>query len=104
VAPFNELALDDALDNSLLVFAGTEILSGYDLELVAAVRYRMSVVRGRYDTHRQAHAVGEEVFVIRRADLHHFVVPTNWVPYVVTMPLGFIFLIRSLWVLPRVRR
>jgi len=31
-------------------------------------------------------------------------VPTNWVLYVVTMPLGFIFLIRSLWVLHRVRR
>jgi hypothetical protein len=31
-------------------------------------------------------------------------VPTNWALYVVTMPLGFIFLIRSLWVLHRVRR
>ncbi len=27
--------------------------------------------------------------------------PTNWVLYVVTMPLGFFFLIRSLWVLHR---
>lgn len=29
--------------------------------------------------------------------------PTNWVLYVVTMPLGFIFFIRSLWILHRVR-
>lgn len=28
--------------------------------------------------------------------------PTNWVLYVITMPLGFLFLIRSLWVLHRV--
>ena len=27
--------------------------------------------------------------------------PTNWVLYLITMPLGFIFLIRSLWVLHR---
>ena len=30
--------------------------------------------------------------------------PTNWVLYIVTMPLGFLFLIRSLWVLHRARR
>lgn len=30
--------------------------------------------------------------------------PTNWVLYVVTMPLGFLFLVRSLWVLHRVKR
>jgi hypothetical protein len=30
--------------------------------------------------------------------------PTNVVLYVITMPLGFFFLIRSLWVLHRVRR
>jgi hypothetical protein len=30
--------------------------------------------------------------------------PTNWVVYVVTMPLGFVFLIRSLWILHRVNR
>lgn len=30
--------------------------------------------------------------------------PTNWVLYVITMPLGFFFLIRSLWVLYRVKR
>lgn len=30
--------------------------------------------------------------------------PTNWVLYIITMPLGFIFLIRSLWVLYRVKR
>lgn len=29
--------------------------------------------------------------------------PTNWVLYVVTMPLGFFFFIRSLWILHRVR-
>jgi hypothetical protein len=27
--------------------------------------------------------------------------PTNWVLYLVTMPLGFFFLIRSLWMLHR---
>ena len=27
--------------------------------------------------------------------------PTNWLLYVVTMPLGFFFLIRSLWLLCR---
>lgn len=30
--------------------------------------------------------------------------PTNWVLYVVTMPLGFLFLLRCLWILHRVRR
>ena len=29
--------------------------------------------------------------------------PTNWVLYVITMPLGFVFLLRSLWVLHRGR-
>ena len=30
--------------------------------------------------------------------------PTNWVLYVTTMPLGFLFLLRSLWVLYRGQR
>jgi hypothetical protein len=30
--------------------------------------------------------------------------PTDWVLYVVTMPLGFFFLTRSLWVLHRASR
>jgi len=30
--------------------------------------------------------------------------PTNWVLSIVTMPLGFFLLIRSLWVLHRVKR
>ncbi len=43
----DELALDDALDNALLVFAGTEILSAFEPELIGACRYRLSVVRER---------------------------------------------------------
>jgi hypothetical protein len=77
----DELALDDALDNTLLVFAGTEFLSGFDVTLVGAGHYRLSVVRARYDAERQAHPVGEEVFVIRRADLPHFLASRSPVNY-----------------------
>ena len=77
----DELALDDALDNTLLLFAGTEILSGFDVTLAGAGHYRLSVVRARYDTKRKAHPVGEEVFVIRRADLPHFLASRSPVNY-----------------------
>ena len=77
----DELALDDALDNTLLLFAGTETLSGFDVTLVGAGHYRLSVVRARYDTKRQAHPVGEEVFVIRRVDLPHFLASRSPVNY-----------------------
>jgi hypothetical protein len=30
--------------------------------------------------------------------------PTNWVLYIITMPLGFFCLFRSLWVLHRLKR
>ena len=30
--------------------------------------------------------------------------PTNWIFYVITMPLGFFFFIRSLWLLHRPQR
>jgi hypothetical protein len=77
----DELALDDALDNTLLMFAGTEILSGFDVTLIGAGHYRLSVVRARYDTKRQTHPVGEEVFVIRRVDLPHFLASRSPVNY-----------------------
>jgi hypothetical protein len=77
----DELALDDALDNTLLLFAGAEILSGFDVTLIGTGHYRLSVVRARYDTKRQAHPVGEEVFVIRRADLPHFLASRSPVNY-----------------------
>jgi hypothetical protein len=77
----DELALDDALDNTLLMFAGTEILSRFDLTLVGAGHYRLSVVSARYDTKRRTHPVGEEVFVIRRADLPHFQASRSSVNY-----------------------
>jgi len=77
----DELALDDALDNTLLVFAGTEILSGFDVTLFGAGHYRLSVVRARYDTKRKTHPVGEEVFIIRRTDLPHFLASRSPVNY-----------------------
>jgi len=40
----------------------------------------LSVVRAHYDTKRQTHPVGEEAFVIRRADLPHFLAFAAGVP------------------------
>jgi hypothetical protein len=68
----DELSLDHALDNALLLFAGSEILSAFDLELLGVGHYRMSLVRARFDTKRQAHPAGVGVFVVRLTDLARF--------------------------------
>lgn len=40
------------------------------MTLLAAGKYRIFGLRGRYDTRRQAHAIGAAVFIIARADLN----------------------------------
>jgi hypothetical protein len=68
----DEISLDHALDNALLLFAGSEILSAFDLELMGVGHYRMSGVRARFDTKRRDHPAGEGVFVVRLNDLARF--------------------------------
>ena len=56
-------------------------------------------------THRSKwYLLGFLVLVLAPVPIWGLTLPTNWVLYVITMPLGFFFLIRSLWVLHRVTR
>jgi len=65
----DDLDLDDALGDSVLLFAGDEILSVFDAELLGEGHYRVSVVRGRFGTPRLAHQVDDPLYLIPKADL-----------------------------------
>jgi hypothetical protein len=65
----DEYTFLEAQENRLLLFVGNEILSCWNAQLIAAGRYRLRVIRARYDTKRQAHPTGAEVWVALREDL-----------------------------------
>ena len=57
------------LSNELLVFVGNEIMSVTGASLLALNRYSLSVVRARFGTQMESHAVDAEVFIVRRDEL-----------------------------------
>jgi hypothetical protein len=65
----DEVTFDEAQGNHLLLFVGDEILSCWDVQLIAAGRYRLWTIRARYDTSRKIHPVNAEVWVVPREDL-----------------------------------
>jgi hypothetical protein len=65
----DDLDLDDALSDTVLLFAGDEILSVFDAELLGVGHYRVSTVRGRFGTPRLTHAVDAPLYLMPRADL-----------------------------------
>jgi hypothetical protein len=65
----DEYTFLEAQENRLLLFVGDEILSCWNVQLIAAGRYRLWTIRARYDTKRQAHAPDAEAWVVLRDDL-----------------------------------
>jgi hypothetical protein len=65
----DEVSFTEAQENRLLAFVGGEIVSVWNAQLIAAGRYRLWTLRARYDTKRQTHAEGSEVWVGFREDL-----------------------------------
>ena len=65
----DEITFLEAQQNRLLVFVGNEILSTWNPQLIAAGRYRLWAIRARYDTKRETHSAGAEVWVALRDDL-----------------------------------
>jgi len=65
----DDLDLDDALGDLVLLFAGDEILSVFDAELLGEEHYRISTVRARFGTRRLTHEVDAPLYLIPRADL-----------------------------------
>jgi hypothetical protein len=65
-----DLDLSDALANKFLAFIGGEIggeiLSLYDIDVIAPGEYRASVIRARYDTRRRTHSVASRIWIIAR--------------------------------------
>jgi len=72
----DEITDADALAGVLLIFAGDEILSVASVTLVAAGGYQLGVTRGKFGSPISGHVSGEEVFIIRRADLRPLIHPT----------------------------
>lgn len=64
------LTLDDALAGRLLLFVDDEIISVLSVTLLAAGKYRVFGLRARFDTRRQAHNTGAEVWIIERRALN----------------------------------
>lgn len=64
-----DLNLDDALLDTMLVFAGDEILSIFDAELIGTGHYKVSAVRKRYCTPKLTHPAGEALYLMPREDL-----------------------------------
>jgi hypothetical protein len=62
-------SLNNAFFNDLLLFAGDEIISIAEVDLISTNRYRVWGIRARYDTVAQAHEAGEEVFLCPRKEL-----------------------------------
>lgn len=62
------LPLEDGLLNEWVAVVGGEICSVFEAELLAEGKYRFYLVRGRFDTAREAHAIGAQVFVFRMSD------------------------------------
>lgn len=58
--------LSDGLLNEWLVVVGDEICSAFNVTLLAAGKYRLHLVRERFDTVRAAHAIGAEVWIFKR--------------------------------------
>jgi hypothetical protein len=71
----DNVPLSDALlDEWLVILPGSagwpdEICSAFGATLLSAGKYRLYLVRGRFDTARVLHAIGDEVWVVRKADL-----------------------------------
>jgi hypothetical protein len=68
----DNVPLADALLNEWLVMVNGEICSAFGATLLAAAKYRLFLVRGRFDTVREAHAIGDHVWVARRRDMTFF--------------------------------
>ncbi len=65
----DEFTFLDAQENRLLVIVGDEILSVWGAQLIAAGRYLLWTIRGRYDTKRQTHDSNAEAWVVAQEDL-----------------------------------
>lgn len=63
--------------NEWLLFAGEEIFSFFDADLVSPGVYDLSLIRSRYDSRAVAHPVGEEVWIIQRSSLVTSMLPDN---------------------------
>ncbi len=64
------LTLDDAFARKLLLLVDDEIISVSNVTLIAAGKYRVFGIRARYDSRRQAHAIGAQVFIMLRSDFN----------------------------------
>jgi hypothetical protein len=65
----DEYGEESAFLGPLLIFAGDEILAGFEPELLGDGHYRLWTVRDRYGTVRSTHADDSEVFLVDLADL-----------------------------------
>jgi len=59
----------DALNNTVLLFIGDEIMSISEATLTASGAYSLTVIRGRYGTAIADHAEGDQVLIINRTDI-----------------------------------
>jgi hypothetical protein len=60
------VSINDALLDELLVVVGGEICSAFNATLLAAGKYRIYLARARYDTVKAAHNIGAVVWVFYR--------------------------------------
>lgn len=62
----------DALQDELLLFVDGEICSAFGAVLLAAGKYRIYLIRGRYDTRSATHNINAEVWITRRTSVAAF--------------------------------
>jgi hypothetical protein len=65
----DEQTVFSGLSDTLLVFAGTEIMSVVRADLVGIATYRLMLSRAQFGSIRAAHAAAEEVFIVFWSDL-----------------------------------
>lgn len=65
----------DGMAGEWLVFAGSEIFSVWGWELESLGQYRLQVIRRRFATLPQTHAIGAEAWLVRRSELAVFTHP-----------------------------
>lgn len=64
-ATLENITLEDGLQNKWMLMVDGEICSAYGATLLAAGKYRIFLVRERFDTVRAAHLINAEVWVFR---------------------------------------
>ena len=72
----DDVEMFNALPDELLLFIGGEIMSISDHGLIGPDSYQVFVIRGRYGTPVQAHALDAEVFIVSRSDLQQLQHPS----------------------------